>query len=90
MISISFTEQRLLENWYPHTLRAAGIDWPDDLRARAAAASSGGPHVSAVSWELFTGFTKRQAQTGLGALLLGVALAATYDLRQRQRNMPPP
>ncbi len=89
-ISTSVFEQRLLENWYPHTLRAAGMDWPADLRARAAAASSGEPHVSPVSREILTGFTERQAQAVLGALLLVVALAAAYNLRQRRRNMPPP
>ena len=83
---ISFTEQRLLENWYPHTVRAAGMDWPADLRAHAEAASSGEPIESLVSRELLTGFTERQVQTVLGALLLGVALAAAYDLRQRRRN----
>jgi len=90
LISVSFFEQRLLENWYPHTLRATGRDWPPDLRARAAGASNGEPHVSPVSRELLTGFTERQAQAVLGALLLVVALAAAYDLRQRRRNMPPP
>lgn len=89
-ISISFSEQRLLENWYPHTLRAAGMDWPADLRARAEAASSRKRRGSWVSRDLLTGFTKRQAQTVLGALLLVVALAAAYDLRGRRRNMPPP
>ena len=88
-ITISFNEQRLLENWHPHSLRAAGMDWPADRRARAAAAavSSSEPYGSPVSWELFTGFTERQAQTVLGALLVVVALAAPYDLRQRRRNM---
>ena len=86
LISISFAEQRLLEKWYPHTLRAAGVDWPADLRACAAAASSGERLGSPVSRELLTGFSKRQAQTVVGALLLGVALAAAYDLRQRRRN----
>jgi hypothetical protein len=91
LISISFSEQRLLENWYPHTLRAAGMDWPADLRALAEAASSGERRGSPVSQELFTaGFTKRQAQTVLGALLLGVALAAAYDLRQGRKKMPAP
>ena len=90
LISISFTEQRLLENWYPHTLRAAGMDWPADVRAAAAAASSRERNGSAVSRELITSFTKRQAQTVLGALLLVVTLAAPYDLRQRRRNVPPP
>ncbi len=90
LISISFNEQRLLEDWHSHTLRAAGMDWPTDLRARAEAVSSREPYVSPVSWELLTGFTQRQAQTVLGALLLGVVLAAAYDPRQRRRNMPPP
>ena len=89
-ISTSFSEQRLLENWYPHTLRAAGMDWPADLRGRAAAASSGERQGSPVSRELLTGFTKPQAQAVLGALLLVVAFAAAYDLRQRRRNIPPP
>ena len=89
LISISFIEQRLLENWYPHTLRAAGMDWPADRRARAAAASSGKRLGSPVSRELLTGFTKRQAQAVLGALLLVVVLAAAYDLRRRRRNISP-
>jgi hypothetical protein len=89
-ISISFTEQRLLENWYPHSLRAAGVDWPADLRASAAAASSRERQGSPVSRELLTRFTERQAQAVLVALLVVVALAAAYDLRQRRRNMPPP
>jgi len=88
--SNSFSEQRLLETWYPQTLRTAGMDWPADQRARAAAASSGERQGSPVSRELLTGFTERQAQAVLGALLLVVALAAAYDLRQRRRNMPPP
>lgn len=90
LISIAFSEQRLLENWYAHTLRAAGLDWPADLRAHAAAAATGEPHGSPVSGELITRFTKRQAQTVLGALLLVVALAAAYDLRQRRRSMSSP
>jgi hypothetical protein len=89
-ISNSFTEQRLLENWYPNSLRAAGMEWPSDIRATFAGASSRERHGSPVSRELITGFTKRQAQAVLGALLLVVALGAAYDLRQRRRNMPPP
>jgi hypothetical protein len=88
LISVSFSEQRLLENWYPHTLRAAGLDWPADVRTRAAAAASGELLGSPVSRELLTGFTERQAQTVLGALLVVVVLAAAYDLRQRQRTRP--
>jgi hypothetical protein len=88
-LRVAFSEQRLLENWYPHTLRASGKDWPADLRARAAAAASNGKRLgSPVSRELLTGFGKRQAQTVLAALLLGTVLAAAYDLRQRRRNMP--
>jgi hypothetical protein len=87
LISVAFSEQRLLENWYPHTLRASGKDWPADVRARAEAASGGKRLGSPVSRELLTSFTKPQAQTVLGTLLLGVALAAAYDLRRRRRNM---
>lgn len=87
-LGIAFAEQRLLENWYPHTLRATGLDWPPDLRARAAAASSGKLPKSPVSRHLITRFNKRQAQTFLGALLVVVALVAGYDLRQRRRNTP--
>ena len=90
LISISFAEQRLLENWYPHTLRAAGRDWPADLRARAAAASSGARYTSPVSGTLITQFSERQAQLVLGSLVLVVALAAAYDLRQRRKIPPPP
>ncbi len=89
-LGVAFTEQRLLEKWYPHSLRASDMDWPPARRARAAAASIDERHGSAVSRELLTRFTKRQAQTVLGALLLVVALAAPYDLRQRRRNAPPP
>jgi hypothetical protein len=89
-LHVSFNEQRLLERWYPHTLRAAGKDWSADRRARAAAASSGERQGSPVSRELLTGFTKPQAQTALGSLLLVVALAAAYDLRRRRRNMLAP
>ncbi|CAN5485826.1 hypothetical protein BH18VER2_BH18VER2_13390 [soil metagenome] len=87
LLSISFTEQRLLENWYPRTLRAAAMDWPADLRARAEAAASGKPRESPVSRGLITVFNKRQAQMGLGALLVVVVLAAAYDLHRRGRNM---
>ena len=87
LISVAFNEQRLLENWYPHTLRAAGMDWPADARAHAEASSSREPFESLVSRELLTGFTKRQAQTFVGALLVVVVLAAGYDLRQRRRNI---
>jgi hypothetical protein len=90
LLNVSFTEQRLLEQWYPHTLRAAGKDWSAERRARAAAASRGGRDGSPVSRELLTGFTKSQAQATLGTLLLVVALTAAYDLRRRRRNMPPP
>jgi hypothetical protein len=86
LLSISFNEQRLLENWYPQTLRAAGKDWPAAMRARAAAASTGEREGSPVSRELLTGYTKPQAQTVFGALLLVAALAATFDLR-RERKM---
>jgi len=90
LLSISFNEQRLLENWYPQTLRAAGKDWPAAMRARAAAASTGEREGSPVSRELLTGFTKPQAQTVFGALLLVAALAATFDLRRRRRKMRSP
>jgi hypothetical protein len=89
LISVSFTEQRLLENWYPQSLRAAGMDWPADLRARVAAAADAERQGSPVSRELITGFTRRQAQAVLGALLLGVVCVAAYDLHQRRRNMLP-
>jgi hypothetical protein len=90
LVSISFTEQRLLENWSPETLRASGKDWPADVRARAAAVSSSVPRGSPVSRELITAFTKRQAQTTIGGLLVIVAIAAGYDLRRRRRSMPAP
>ncbi len=86
LLSISFTEQRLLENWYPHTLRASALDWPADLRALAEAAASGKPRESPVSRELITIFNKRQAQMGLGALLFVGVCAAAYDLHRRGRN----
>ncbi len=88
LLSIAFTEQRLLENWYPHTLRTSGMDWPIALRARAAAAaaSSGERPASAVSRGLLTRFTKPQAQAAFGALLLVLALAASYDLSRRRRD----
>ena len=87
LISVAFTEQRLLENWYPHTLHAAGMDWPADMRARAEAASSGERNGSPVSRELLARFTKRQAQTVLGALLVVVVIAGAYDLRRRRKML---
>ncbi|HMP77214.1 MAG TPA: VanZ family protein [Kiritimatiellia bacterium] len=90
LISISFAEQRLLENWYPHTLRASGRDWPTDLRARAEAASHRKPYTSWVSHSLITSFTERQAQTVLGSLLLVVAVGGAYDVRRRRRKMETP
>jgi hypothetical protein len=90
LLSISFNEQRLLENWYPQTLRAAGKDWPAAMRARAAAASTGEREGSPVSRELLTGYEKAQAQMAFGALLLVAALAATFDLRRRRRKMRSP
>jgi hypothetical protein len=42
-----------------------------------------------VSRELLTGFSQRQAQTALGAMLFAVVLVAAYDLRQRRRMMLP-
>ncbi len=90
LLGISFSEQRLLENWFPQTVRAAGLDWTPDARAHAEAVSTRERLGSAVSGELLTGFTKRQAQTVVGALFVIVVLAAAYDLRRRRRNIPSP
>lgn len=85
-MTVAFGEQRLLENWYSNCLQAAGVDWPDDLRARAAAVARPGPYDSPVSRELVTRWTLRQAQTVLTGLLLAVYGVGRYDVHRRRRR----
>ncbi len=90
-LAIAFTEQQLLENWFPNSLRAAGRDWSPEQRARAAAVAGGEHRESQVSRELLTGLTQPQAQMILVALLVVVALAGAYDSgRRRRKGMPLP
>jgi VanZ family protein len=85
-ITVAFGEQRILESYFGHTLRASGRDWPADLRARAEAAAKPGPYDSPVSRELITAWTRRQAQLVLlGGWLVALA-AGAYDLWRRGRR----
>ncbi len=84
-ITVAFGEQRILESYFGHTLRAARRDWPKELRARAEAAARPGPYDSPVSRELVTRWTRREAQTAAAGAWLVLAAAGAYDGRRRRR-----
>jgi VanZ family protein len=86
-ITVAFGEQRILESYFGHTLRASGRDWPAELRARAAAAAMPGPYDSPVSRELVTRWTQGQAQAVLIAGWLVALVAGAYDVRRRARRV---
>lgn len=86
LITVAFGEQRILETYYGHTLKAARRNWNAPLRARAEEAARKEPYHSPVSRELVTAFSKREAQTTLGIALLVALLVGPYDVRRRARR----
>lgn len=81
-ITTAFREQRILELFFGSTLRAAGLDWPPDLRARAEGDSHAGPYVSPVSQRLITSFQPSSAV----AVLLILLVASRWALRYAPRD----
>ncbi|MBW7909261.1 MAG: VanZ family protein [Kiritimatiellae bacterium] len=84
--TIAFGEQRLLENWFGNSLRAAERDVTPEVRAQMAAAAAPGVYDSPVSRELITRFTRREAQGVVGALILVVVAVGRYDVARRKRR----
>jgi hypothetical protein len=77
LITVAYREQRMLETCFGETLRAAGLDWPEDLRERARQASHDGPYTSPVSSQLITSFRPGPAVLALLILLV----ASRWGLR---------
>lgn len=86
LVTVAFGEQRILETYYSHTLKAARRNWNAALRARAEEAAKQEPYHSPVSRELVTAFSKRAAQTTLGIALLVGLLVGSYDRERRARR----
>lgn len=84
LIAVAWHEQALLERHFGRSLRASGLDWPEDLRARARDAARPGAYTSAVSAHLVTRLTLSQVQVLLAAaLLVTFALERYYARRER-------
>ncbi len=78
LITVAYREQRMLETYFGETLRAAGLDWPTDLRERARQASHDGPYVSPVSSQLITRFRPGHAVVVLLILLMATRWGLRY------------
>ena len=78
LITVAYREQRMLETYFGETLRAAGLDWPADLRERARLASHDGPYTSPVSSQLITRFRPGHAVLALLILLVASRWVLRY------------
>lgn len=86
LLTVAFREQQILEAFFPQALRASGLDWSPEQRARAEARVLPGPYVSPVSRHLVTRWSERQLRLAPWCGWVALFLWVRY-VERRERLM---
>jgi len=86
--NVAFRENRILEKYYPNTLRNSSHLWSDGMLTDIGAAADKGPeYESRVSAGLITRVNEPQVFTGLSLAILGSVVLAVYFGRRSKSVM---
>lgn len=85
LMTIALREQEILEAYFGHTLRAAGLDWSPETRARARAAALPGPYQSPVSRHLLVRWKGWHLQAFTALAMIAFGLGVRYVAARENR-----